>query len=273
MKKLFAAAISGYLALTNAAIAADPVSEQVGGFFGSLTGSYILEDPTNEWRLFGPDVAAGETSYSNIGDGGLGRAVLGYRWSAWDFAVAGQFGSFGDGPSSSGGGNDGFLSAEHLALDAQIGYNSSIGSSDARFALGVRYAEWDHDVDPGGGRSVSHDFSGIGPMVEFDSSTPISDSMTLEIGLGASALFGDIKTSSSGGWSCTDCNTKNTTAFALEGDLGIGFALGNSANAVLGWQAQWWDSVNVDTTDNTDAGGNTGTSGHLLTGPYLEISF
>ena len=55
------------------------------GFFGSLTGSYILEDPTNEWQMFGPGFPV-ETSKTNIGDGGLGRAVLGYRWSAWDIA-------------------------------------------------------------------------------------------------------------------------------------------------------------------------------------------
>lgn len=274
MKKLLiaTAALCGIWALTHSAIAADVEVEPVGGFFGSLTGSYILQDPTNEWQLYGPDIGGG-TNEANVGDGWVGRAVIGYRWSDWDFAFAGQFADFSEGPASTGTPGTGFISADQWALDAQMGYNTAIGKSDVRFAFGVRYAEWHNDVDPGLDRSVSHDFNGIGPMIEFDGSTRLSDSLTLETGLGASVLFGDIKTDSSGGWNCTDCNSENSTALVLEGDLGIGFALGDASKAVLGWQAQCWNNVNVEITDNTDVGGNESKSGHLLTGPYLEISF
>jgi hypothetical protein len=244
-----------------------------GGWFGSITGAYIFEDPTNEWQLFGPNAFGEPSSESNIGDGGLGRAVLGYRWSDWDVAAAVQYGSFGDGNASTTTATSGTINAEHFAVDAQFGFNTSVGNSDVRMAFGARYAEWDHDVDPGGGRSVSHDFAGIGPMVEFDSSSPISGNMTLEFGAIASVLFGDIETSSSGGWICTDCSKTNTTAFSLEGDIGVGFNLGSSARAVLGWQAQWWDGVNVAITDDTNFGGNTGKSGHLVHGPFLSIEF
>jgi hypothetical protein len=274
MKKfLFAATLLGAVAFSSSAMAADPVVDSDEGFFGSIMGSYTLGDVDNEWRLWGPG-APPEANYVGLGDGLLGRAILGYRWSDWDMAVAGQYGDFSDSEVSTDGiGNDGYLSAEHWAVDAQLGYNTVMGDTDVRMALGVRYAVWNNDVEVTGGRGVHHDFEGIGPMAEFTSSSPLGDSMTFEVGAGASILFGEIETDGSGGWNCTDCNDEKVTAYSLTANLGLGFNLTDNARAILGWQVEWWDNVNVETTDNSLIGLNEGESGHLLTGPYLAIAF
>ena len=113
--------------------------------------------------------------------------MLGYRWSDWDVAAAVQYGSFGDGNASTTTTTSGTINAEHFAVDAQFGFNTSVGNSDVRMAFGARYAEWDHDV---GGAGPFPRLSGIRAN---DSSSPISGNMTLEFGAIASVLFGDIR--------------------------------------------------------------------------------
>ena len=280
MKKLLLGllATSG-LCLAAPAMAADYVAPEpapVGGFFGYIQGGYLFEDAIQDWRLFDTPAGAGPTSKESFGDGWIGQALLGYRWSDWDFAVGGQFADFSKGGKSAGPNtaNEGRLWADMWAIDGQFGYNTMIGETAFRAHVGVRYAEWDHDVNPDqGGAHVDHDFRGIGPRVGFDGSTPVAENLNLIFGAGAAVLFGKIKTDSSGPWICTDCSDQKTTAFVGDAKLGLGWAFAPGMNLTFGYQLQYWDNVNVAVTDNTGQGNNSGKSDHLIHGPFVGFTF
>lgn len=265
------ALLSASVCFTTAVFAADDLvpASPTGGFFGSITGSYILSSPTDEWTMF-----SGPADYTGLGDGGLVSARLGYRFSDWDVAVYGQYGSFSDGTPSASFPVTGPISADHFAIDLELGYNVAVGSHAHRYFGGIRYARWDHTATPSSGAGpVFHDFDGFGPKIGFQGTGPIgAGNLTLEYGAGASLLFGDIRTSAGPGWNCAQCTNYSTTAYSLDAEIGLGWDFG-AARAVLGWQAQYWGNVNVDTTDATGAGLNTGTSGHWLTGPFLRVAF
>lgn len=271
MKKFLAvAAVSTALGgFGGSAWAADVEGPTSGVLFGHITGAYIFEDPWGDWTIFQPDY-----SEEGLGDGFLVRGLVGYRWSDWDIAIGGQYADLGRGSLSEGTGVDGDMSAEHFAIDGELGYNTTMLSSDVRLFIGARYAEWDNTVFPTSGFGpVSHDFSGIGPRLGYSAITPLSDSLTLETAGAVAVLFGEIETSAGPGWICTQCNDQSTTAFNLESSIGIGFGLGSSARAVLGWQSQYWDGVNVGVTDASGIGLNQGTSDHFMTGPFLRLAF
>jgi hypothetical protein len=263
-------ALGALCSLTVAASAADLAAPaDPGGWFGSLSGGYAMT-LNEDWQVFSDDLGS-DYAPAGIDDGFLGRAVLGYRWSAWDVAGAVQYADFSRGDTSDYINASGTLRAHMWALDAQAGYNTMLGNADLRTAFGLRYAAWNNDVEAYGNH-INHDFRGIGPMVEVDMSKPMSDRFSLETGLSAAVLFGKTKTNAAPGWFCDDCSTQNATVLNLEGNLGLGFNL-VSARAVLGWQAQWWDNVNVAITDASGLGDNEGDSGHFFTGPYLEVRF
>jgi hypothetical protein len=272
MKKFLAiAAISTSLAgFGSAGWAADVEAPASGVLFGHITGAYILEDPWGNWTIFQPDY-----SEEGLGDGFLVRGLIGYRWSDWDVAVGGQYADLSRGPLSEGPFPvDGDMSAKNFAIDGEFGYNTSVWNSDVRLFLGVRYAEWDHTVFPTSGAGpVSHDFSGVGPRIGYSAVTPLSDSLTLETAGAVAVLFGEIKTSAGPGWNCGQCSDQDTTSLNLESSIGIGFGLGESARAVIGWQNQYWDNVNVGVTDASGGGLNQGKSDHFMTGPFLRLAF
>ena len=50
------------------------------------------------------------------------------RWSDWDVAAAVQYGSFGEGQCVDDGvATSGTIDAEHIAIDAQLGFNTKHG--------------------------------------------------------------------------------------------------------------------------------------------------
>ena len=252
--------------LSMSAHAADLAPDDPHGLFGSLSGSYVLPSLNDDWQIF-----AGPYEQRGLGDGFLLKGLAGYRWDAWDAALALQYGDFSKGKASDSLNGAGDLQARMWAVDIQAGYNTTAGDSDLRLSMGLRYAAWNNDVHYHS-EHINHDFRGLGPMLRADLSKPLGDSSTLEAGLGASLLFGEIKTNADPGWICTQCTNRNTTAFSLDGHVGVGFNLA-ATRAVLGWQAQWWDNVNVGITDATGFGKNEGTSSYFQTGPYLEMKF
>jgi hypothetical protein len=268
--------------LVTDAIAADSSKTTGTGLFGWVRGSYVFADPVHEWRHFGPPVFLDDFLEQDLGDGGLAEAKLGYRFdNDWDVAFGGQYANLSRGGDSFSpadmaifdGSVRGWLRGKHWAVDSEFGYNTVFGSSDARLSFGLRYAKWDQRVNDTIDEQVKHVFSGVGPRVGLSLSTPLSDNLTLETGVNSALLFGEIKTTGISRWSCSTCETKKTMAFNLDGNIGLGWKMTDRTSAVLGWQAQWWDSVNVATSEAYGNGIGSGKSGHLMTGPYLELKF
>ena len=243
-----------------------------GGAFGELTGTYIVDAGNNDWTLFGPAIVPG-MSQGGLGDGFVGRAMVGYRVGIWDVALAAQLGVLGNGDPSKGGGQFATLEADYRAFDAMIGYNTRVGSAKTRLAVGVRFAEWDNTVNPGSGRAVLHNWDGVGPRAEVSTSVPLSGPWSLQLGAGVSYLWGDIKTTGTGGWICTDCKKTDANSTNVDGSVGIGLQFAPAGTLVLGYRVEYWSDVNVAITDNTNIGGNRGTSDHLIHGPFVSLKF
>lgn len=247
-----------------APVAPTPVS--VGGFFGEMTGAYDFKDPNQGWQEFNASTKAG------LGSGWNGRILVGYRWGAWDVAAAAEYGQFGNGNPSIFSPVVSTLSAKMQAYDGQIGYHMMFGSTDARLALGVRYAKWDNTVsDPIDASSIFHNWQGVGPRGEISTKTPLMPSMTLHANAGVGVLFGNIKTSSAGTWNCSACNTETATSANIDGSLGLGYLLSPSAEFVVGYKAEYWSNVNVAITDTTGSGHNQGHSNALSHGPFVSL--
>ena len=90
---------------------------------------------------------------------------------------------------------------------------------------------------------------------------------------GLSVLDGDIKTTPAGGWICTQCTKKSTTAVALDTKVGFNYRPNASTTYTVGYQAQYWDGVNVKYSDNSGTGQNLGTSGLITHGPFVGVNF
>ena len=118
---LGAAAFAGAPAMaadmpTKAPVAPPPVA--VGGFFGELLGAYDFKDPIQGWQQFGAGSGTVSTPEVGIGSGWNGKAVVGYRWSAWDVAFAGEYGKFTDGDTHDR--HRRFLPGDHFGQDAGL---------------------------------------------------------------------------------------------------------------------------------------------------------
>ncbi|MFT3672052.1 Lpg1974 family pore-forming outer membrane protein [Aestuariivirga sp.] len=268
VRLMFAAVVALAAMAGNAASGDVPRTSSKAGVFGHISTSYLLKDPAESWKL--------DTGYTEagLGDGFIGDGRLGYRWSDWDVAVGGQVADLSRGDASHDLFSDFYLSANHFALDGEIGHRVVLGAADVRTHFGLRYAEWAHEVSfPGLGGLVRHDFRGLGPRLGISTVTPVSDNLSLEFDVAASLLFGKNRTQSISFWNCSDCTTEHVTAVNLEGSAGIGLDLGQSVHAVAGWQGQYWGDVNVAITDESGLGENVSSSGHFMTGPSLRFAF
>lgn len=257
-------------ALAGGSIKDAPVAAPTHTGFGEIMGMYGFS-AEKDWQLFGPAVIGPpEMTKAGLGDGGVGRVMAGVHFGTWDVAAALQLGRFAKGSPSEGGGEIGTLSADMFAVDAMVGYRFQFGAAASRLAIGVRHAGWDNEVDPGANRQVKHEWSGTGPRIEWALRAPISSGMSLHADIGASYLFGDIKTSASGGWICDDCTNYSANSVNVDGRIGLAFPLGGG-DLVLGYRAEYWSNVNVKITDNTDFGGNEGRSAAIVHGPFVAL--
>jgi len=265
----------GATMLAGHALADDPnhPMQNYTGFFGALTGAYIVDAGPNDWQLFGPNSGT-LTPKTTAGDGGMVQGLLGYRFGIWDAAVGVQYMDLSKGKqaAAAGGANANRLSADMWAIDGMVGYNSMLGNAYIRTAFGLRYAEWDSRAQRASD-TISHDWYGIGPRASVGGKLPLGNGLSV-FGEGALAvLFGKTKTSATAGWDCTDCNTNNATSLNAEGKLGLGWALSPGVDLIAGYQLQYWNNVNVAITDDSSFGLNQGKSDYLTHGPYATVTF
>ena len=278
--------VGALLASTATVNAADDIvidQPDYSGFFGSLSGAYVLEDPNRPWQFIG--FVPQNYSRAGVGQGFRGDAELGYRFGAWDVSLGLTYADLARGDASMSTTpnlNVAWLSASLVSVDLLAGYNTSFGATTVRAAGGLRYAAWNNTVDtfwagapiPVNG-PIHHNFRGLGPMVKFDASTPVgSGTGSIDYGASASVLFGRLRTySNNPAYVCTGCSTRGSTGYSLGGHVGYAFDVTPSARAVVGWQAEYWGNVNVAVTDTTFLGDDSGKSGHLVTGPFVKIKF
>lgn len=251
-----------------------PAAPAASPVFGEIMGMWGF-GAAEDWQLFGPNVISGpEMSKGGFGDGPIGKVTIGVMLrDKWDMSGSLQIGRFGTGSNSeeAGGGNVGELSAKMIALDGLVGYRYMMGATSSRIAVGVRHAEWNHDVNPQGDRHIDHDWSGTGPRVEWSARMPVNERTSIHADIGASYLFGRLDTSASAGWNCSDCTNYDSNSFNVDGRLGLAFSVAPGSDLVVGYRAEYWSGVNVKITDNTDYGGNQGKSAAIVHGPFVSL--
>lgn len=259
--------------------AATPEQTPAPQYFGTVTGSYIVDAIPKDWKLFGPNTPI-ETNKTAPGDGWLGQALAGYRWSDWDATIGFQYVDLGAGDfaTTASGSHKIYLEAKNWAIDAAIGYNDHIDSLKVRTSFGLRYAEWTSDARPYYGtrfryhEDITHKWKGIGPRFTVEGSLPVGDALSVEGQIGLAALAGKTTTSHSPGWLCTACGDTRQTSLNADGKLGLGWSVTENTKFVLGYQYQYWSAVNVAITDDSTAGKVIGKSDYLIHGPFLSLA-
>src|SRR5262249_29971334 len=154
-------------------------------------------------------------------------------------AVAAEYGDLneGDFAQSSGPSDafaDGFLSALYNVADITAGYHTEIAGAPTRLALGVRFADWRNRVTTTNpGEFVRHNWKGAGPRAEIQSNVPLSGPFSVQLGAGASYMWGKVKTSAPPAWFCDDCTDYSANSWNADASAGLGWKFSPSSTLVV----------------------------------------
>jgi hypothetical protein len=139
----------------------------------------------------------------------------------------------------------------HINIDFQVGKDFGLGMFGAEgtsvFSAGLRYAHFTARTNTGfytstkyfagGGSTLAkRSFVGVGPMISWEASTPLSDTgdgiFTLDWGVNAAVLFGRQKASGvllyDDGYALGTSRDRNVTVPELGGSLGFSYRLADS---------------------------------------------
>jgi len=298
------------LAITTPQFDARAEAEGDSGFYFMLEGrlAFPESDATPYLETVGPssDLNVEEV---DTGLGGGGRIGGAYRTKQWDFGIF-YSGLNLDGDSSLsaspnvlrailGTSTVGWYAAEAEAemtyhvVDFEVGYNLKLGQTDVRLFGGVRYSNFDQDVNtffyyiPNvtimEERDV--DFLGVGPRLGASARANILGSFGGTASISGGVLFGDqdtltTQTGSQGNYQISRSDFRS--AGFVDGELGITYnqALGKTSSIilVLGYRAEAWFDVNNTRSEPPTRSGNLYGSMYadqVFHGPFLrgEIHF
>lgn len=260
-----------------------PAAVAPGGFFFSVTGRYFFDDPHHDIFISPNNGGGGGVNCcgSGLGDGWGTRGVVGYRWAAWDVAVAGGYAKFSQGKLHDSYLNSGppFQHApkgHYWFVDGEFGYNTVIDVLKARVFVGPRFVRWKvHDQDSQVGLPFTFDSKteAVGPRVGFALSGPFLANIGWMAEGSFSYLFGDI-TGTVGGQAPVaslkvDRNIKNAE---LRG--GFQIPVWTASKLTIGYQAEYWNGAlpkhEYDGNGNPLVGGRATSLHH---GPFARFTY
>ena len=280
MNKLVAslAALSGFLALANVAMAADPVVEPSGHAYFHLDGTYVFGE---EGSGIGNGTILGPEEVSP-GDGLWISSYAGYTMpSGWDWRVGAGFADLTAGKSNGAADPEeyGVDDAKMFNLDANAGFVYDLGGATVRPFLGLRYLEWEQDQAfrpdiPLGCCFMDSKFSGFGPNIGFDASMPLSDMFSFVGGADVSVLFGEIEFDRgiSGAQVPPASGDDGRTAFTAGGYAGLDISLTENISFGARYHVMYLDGTSYDTQGFFDAAGPSGKASNLLHGPSASLT-
>jgi hypothetical protein len=331
-QRLFPAALTALLLASPGPVHADDKPSPAGGFFGTFEGHYLKN--IGEKTRWGMTVVADSISTANYNVlpewGGGGRVGLGYRSSAgWDLVALGDADWLYSGephavvtrglftntliprpapgsipaaeilPSPSQTTADAQLAYSYVDLEG--GYNLKLGEIfDARLFGGVRYANFDQDIDTSGATlgnffplssGVQEDgrqevsYWGVGPRIGASGRLRICQSpFYLVSSVSGAVLFGDMrvreKQSVSFGPALNLLNTESTnytsrTAYNGEGEMGVLYDISpvlQGLDVTVGYRLAGWFGVN-DTRTTTPSFPSGESHANVVTqGTFLRIN-
>lgn len=253
-----------------------------GGFFGSLTGGYFLNDP-NEQIFISPNNGGGGGANccgSGLGHGWGTRGTIGYRWSEWDVAVAFEYARLTQGSlNPSYAGSTTLLHApdgHYWVVDGEVGYNFVLGTTKARVFAGPRYVRWTmHDEDRQFLPQFTFDVDskGIGPRLGAAFSGPLGSGFGWMAEGSVAWLWGDV-TGTTGGIAAVASLTNHPTMFSADVRGGVDYWFTPMAKVTAGYQAIFWKGALPEF--EYDGASNPLVSGHASTinhGPFVRLSY
>ncbi len=262
----------GYIALAVAVLPVQFALAQDLPLSFSLEGSYILEGDSLGHRHFGPAIFPGEpeSEHDKGANGVLGLRYhlptyfLGLKVDHTDVNRGTPF-ELGD-PAEMG--------IRSTVVDIEYGRGFVLAGKDAIWTASLRYADmafWTDNFVADNG--PLHEFTGLGVHVGVETEFPLQrQGWSILANGGLSLLDGEIETSARGRWTCTDCRDTSTTALGADLKVGLMYQQGPTTSWTFGYKTTYWSDVNVEYSDNTDLGGNQGTSGTLLHGPFIAFN-
>ena len=218
------------------------------------------------------------TSRSTAGDGYLVQGLAGFRWAALDFAVRAQYANLGKGAivSDATATETAFLSAANEAYDVEVGFNSEHGGSEWRTTLGVRYAIWDSAIDRveyPGDPNLRNEWWGVGPRAAVSFRHPLTGAPQSARQRRHECFVGRGGAPRHRGLGLHRLHQCEHHLGQPDREGWPGLHDPSRLELLAAYDVQWWDDVNVAINDDTDFGGNVGTSGYLLQSVVGGVSF
>lgn len=259
-----------FLALALAGIATPAAAQDIEVW---ALGGNIFEDAPQNHLHFGPVVLVSQPE-SSSGGGLWTEGGISYGPGTYNISFVLQNIEVDRGvPFSAGVSPE--MGIEGTILDLAYSRDAMLGGLGVEWSVGLRYAEFDTSTDnfaPDTG--PLHQFTGTGLRVGAATGGDI-DAMPGLAWFGAgglSVLPGTIETSPRPGWLCGDCTSTDVTAIGADIRLGAEYELTDGLSLVGGYQAQLWQDVTVEISDNSSFGGNQGSSDLLIHGVFLGLA-
>jgi outer membrane protein OmpA-like peptidoglycan-associated protein len=273
MKFTLRFALLAGVALGSVAIAQSASAQvQAPGFFGSLTGMYIVDSGSDKIISLPSGLGASPD------DGLAGKAYLGYGFGAMDIAFGGELGKLSKDKATLGS-RTLTVKADYWDVDAELGYTMRWTDTGLRLFAGARYAQFNHDRQftfPPVAAKDSQEWTGFGPRVGLDFATRLGAGSSFSIfgGAAVSYLFGDIdsKYRPSVG---PNINLKNKNADVLNGEaqLGVAWEIAPAFSIAAGYRAEMWDGVaHKNGALNNGPAGKSNVD-RLIHGPFVRLAF
>jgi len=235
----------------------------------SILGGYVFEDAPIGNKLFGPAVVLGVLD-SGSQSGAYGAVDFRYGWDNQFVGFGYQYIGVDAGVPYASAASPADLGIEGQIIDIKYGRGFALASGTANWSVGLRSATF--DIESVGNRPL-HAFQGTGVRGGIETEMPLNgNGWSWFSDAGLSILAGEIETTPRGSWVCTDCTTTDTTAVGVDAKIGLNYNTGGNLTWKMGYQMQYWSGVNVEFSDNTNFGGNQGTSDLLVHGPFVGVN-
>lgn len=314
--QLFIYLVIAALAIATPEFAGRAEAQDDSGYYFILEGRFAFAEGDETPIL---ESGLGRVIHIDTQDGGGGRIGGGYRFGDWDVGLFySGLGTSDSIPSqhscrTTGGTycysydyffpilgsayNGGYshvkseASVTYHVVDFEAGYNLQLGEADVRLFAGIRFADFDQDVDTTffeGSRRLEEkrdvDFWGAGIRLGASASANIMGSFGSTASVSGTVLFGEQDTlttqnQTSGRTIIGDTRVSSSddrTTWNVEGELGLTYTQELYASTlmfILGYRVEsWYDVNNTQSEPPTNSGNIFGSmyADQIFHGPFLR---
>jgi opacity protein-like surface antigen len=250
------------------------------GLFGYIEGMYVQEPSSHAGQY--PNALPFTSSRATPGDGWGGAFLVGYRFAGpWDLAAGMHQTRFSDGdlepfPACGPLAFAQMTNGRIWSAQGNVGYNFASDNSTTRMFLGVRYAQWKHNLsDTCNARANVARTRAIGPHGGFEHAFGIFSNTRLIVGADASVLFAEVedtvRTVPAGVLIGTNQNDRIVFQAGAHGALS--WNVTPLVALSLGYKIQTWVGMLSEAAGFSATSIGTGKSNVIEHGPFVRASY